>query len=72
MVDHDLCTEDLPVLGKHCEQLFICELISNVLDIHIGEPLVLTKVSKTMLAADELANLPGKREGEYVMNMCLL
>ena len=64
MVNHNLCTYDLPVLSKHGIQLFFSEILTKVLDEDVCVMLVVDKITQTLLTTNKLANKPIHTEGE--------
>ena len=60
VVNHDLCTHYLAKLGEHLNELLVCEIISEVLDVYVGEMLVVAKVPEPLFTADELSHIPNE------------
>ena len=72
MVDHDFSAYYLAIDTKVVHEHVICEVIPKVLDVDVGETLVVSKLPDAFLAADELAyKTVGEEERRTVLLMSL-
>ena len=69
MVDHDFSAYYLAKVTKEFHEHVVCEIIPKVLDVDVGETLVVSQLPDALLAADELAY---KATGEEDKNVLLL
>ena len=73
MVDHDFSAYYLAIDTKVVHEHVICEVIPKVLDVDVGETLVVSKLPDAFLAADELAyKTVGEEEKRTILLMSLL
>ena len=72
MVDHDFSAYYLAIDTKVVHEHVICEVIPKVLDVDVGETLVVSKLPDAFLAADELAyKTVGEEEKRTILLMSL-